>query len=91
MYGLHIDVMATTRLNHRPRDARQPTFRHRGVVVITVTIWVWQALHLMVKIKKRLQQHSYSVCADREEERYVVNIEYRDVMVKELHQGEANY
>ena len=43
----HIDVMTATCLNHRPCDARQPTLRHRGVVVaVTITIGIRQALHL---------------------------------------------
>ena len=42
VYWRHIDIMAATLLNHRPRDAHQPTLGHRDIViVVTVTVWIW--------------------------------------------------
>ena len=47
VYRRHVDVVTAAPLNHYPCDARQPTLRHRGVVaIVTITVRVWQALHL---------------------------------------------
>ena len=51
--------MTSTHLNHRPRDARQRTLRHRGVTgVIAVTIWDSKAF-LSVNVKLYTQYLSW--------------------------------